>query len=336
MRISTRFFAVANLLLAIVMLQACKHPLSIVGRGDIVDLKGSGHGCTLEQYQISYKACTENAVSGDYYVVYAAKPRPGWRFVRWEGPCSPKSNFQRCRLDVSAAEVRQWDEANPEAEIPPSVAVFQPITGETGYFIGAGSVVAGVAYQTPTQQGVTGLNGRFQYGEGEVVRFMVGDTVLGEIEGQSQVTPFDLAGSAVVTGTHAIEKALDNEHDPFHAVINITVLLRTLDHDANPDNGVKIRQSVAALLGGVSLDVSQHWETFSEEFEFRQAMGRANTNDLFSKPHGITKPESALDHLYATLEIDPEITAIILSERDVDGDGELDVVGSWQYERMDS
>ncbi len=35
-------------LLLMFILQACKHPLGIVGDGDIVDLNGGPYGCTLE------------------------------------------------------------------------------------------------------------------------------------------------------------------------------------------------------------------------------------------------------------------------------------------------
>lgn len=137
-------------LTCLIALQACKHPLVIVGEGDIVDANNSGRGCSLEQFRAQDKACIENDVSGDYFVNYKAEPRPGWRFVRWDGPCSPQSDFQHCRLHVSEAGVEWWDETYPNNEIPPSTAVFQPITGETGYLL-AGTPVAGVAYETPTQ-----------------------------------------------------------------------------------------------------------------------------------------------------------------------------------------
>jgi hypothetical protein len=41
----------------------------------------------------------------------------------------------------------------------------------------AGTPVAGVEYETDTQNGVTSLDGSFQYENGETVRFKVGDTV---------------------------------------------------------------------------------------------------------------------------------------------------------------
>ena len=59
---------VLTVIAVILLLHACKHPLEIQGQGDIVDLNGSGHGCTLEQFQAADAACTENEVLGDYSV----------------------------------------------------------------------------------------------------------------------------------------------------------------------------------------------------------------------------------------------------------------------------
>jgi hypothetical protein len=369
MRTNTRIFAATTLFVAIVVLQACKHPLAIGGKGDIVDITNSGRGCTLEQFQTKDKACTENEVTGDYFVSYKAEPRPGWRFVRWEG-CPPTSDFQHCSFGVSAATVDWWDETHPDIELAPSTAVFQPITGETGYLVGPGPVVVGVAYETPTQQGVTGLDGSFQYGEGETVRFMIGSTLLGEVTGQAQVTPFDLAGSAVVTGiniTWALEdEPVDSfpyprvvadepltEVNPFQGVINITVLLQSLDEDGNPENGIMIRPGVAALFRGLSLDVSQHWELFRSDSTLHRAIGEANRKHRFSQVHGIVQPAVALDQLYGTLVIDPRTVGVTLLQNgggdgipaytehfkyDANGnmtrhdDGTPDAFETWQYD----
>lgn len=63
--------------LAIAALQGCKHLLAITGESNIVDVNGSGHGCTFRQFQADDTACTQNEVSGEYHVNYKAKPRPG-------------------------------------------------------------------------------------------------------------------------------------------------------------------------------------------------------------------------------------------------------------------
>lgn len=295
-------------LVGMLLLQACKHPLAIVGEGDIVDVNNTGHGCTLEQFQAQDVACTENEVTGDYFVNYKAEPRGGWRFVRWDGPCSEVSDFQYCRIDSEADWVARTDENYPEYDFSPSTAVFEPITGEIGYLM-AGAV-AGVAYESPSYSGYTNLDGSFQYAEGEKVSFKIGDTLLGEVSGQEQVTPFDLAGSPVITGTANITEALANDRDPFQAVVNTAILLRSLDHDANPENGIEIRPGVAALFRRVSLDMSVQWETFAKEFDLRHAIGKANSEHRFSVVHGLANPAPALQNLYQTLGIDAQTFAV--------------------------
>ena len=104
-----RFFFTAAICLLSFALQGCKHPLAIRGKGDIVDLNRTGYGCTLKQYKADKIACIQSVDGGGYHVNYKAKPYPGWRFLRWEGPCAPDSNFQNCRLDVSEAEIARWD-----------------------------------------------------------------------------------------------------------------------------------------------------------------------------------------------------------------------------------
>jgi YD repeat-containing protein len=359
MRMKARIFTIANILLAMIALQACKHPLAIEGEGDIVDANNSGHGCTLEQFQAQDTACTENEVSGDYFVNYKAEPRPGWRFVKWEGPCSPISDFQYCRLNIGEPGVVWWEETYPDVEIPPSTAVFAPIIGNTGFLVGPGSAVTGVTWETPTQQGVTGLDGSFQYQEGETVRFMVGNTVLGEVVGKQQVSPFDLAGSPIQKGI-GITWALQDEEDPFHTVINLAIFLQSLDHDADAYNGIEIRPGVASLLPdtpidlqslsydddlglgikvspGVcalyycfGLDLRQPWETFQRDVLFRHVIGRANRKHRFSVNHGIANPATALDDLYRALNIDPQtLGLVLLRTEDEEGNASEE---TWQYD----
>jgi hypothetical protein len=329
-------------------MQACKHPLAIQGQGDIVELNGTGRGCTLEQFEAGNSKCAENEVTGEYNVNYKAEPRPGWRFVRWEGPCAPRSDFQHCRFEVSKEGVAWWDENYADVEIPPSRAIFQAITGETGYLV-AGTPVAGVTYKTATQNGVTGLDGSFQYEQGETVRFMIGDTLLGDALGQAQVTTFDLAGAPTVTGINVLwsldkhtspfpdesfdwdlddhlypdprpEERFFYQPNPFHRVINTTILLKSLDEDANPDNGIVIKPGVADLFHKVRLDLDLEWERFlgapesserpADIFTLRYQVGRANNKGLFSIPHGVAKPAVAMQSLYETLGLDSRTYAL--------------------------
>ena len=111
----------------VMLLQACKQPLAIEGEGDIVDLNGSSHGCTLEEFQAEDVACTQNEVSGEFQISYQAVPREGWRFVKWEGGwCSRKSIDPVCVMDFSAATVAFWDSEHADVVIPATTAVFEP------------------------------------------------------------------------------------------------------------------------------------------------------------------------------------------------------------------
>lgn len=110
----------------VLLLQACKQPLAIEGEGDIVDLDGSGHGCTLEEFQAADIACTENEISGEFQVSYQAVPREGWRFVKWQGWCSQKSVDPVCLMDTPVAAVAWWDSLYPDVSMPVTTAVFEP------------------------------------------------------------------------------------------------------------------------------------------------------------------------------------------------------------------
>lgn len=118
----------------VLLLQACSHPLEIVGDGDIVDLNGSSHGCLLEQFRAGEKACTTNLVVQGYDVNYQAVPRPGWQFVRWEGAC--KNNVEpHCQIIVPADFVQEyWFKS-----APPLRAVFEQ-TGNADGVLTKGSI----------------------------------------------------------------------------------------------------------------------------------------------------------------------------------------------------
>lgn len=101
-------------LLCVVLLAACKHPLEIVGHGDIVSLSGT-RDCLLEDYQSGQANCTDNEVISQAYVeTYTAVPRPGWQFEGWENYCINVATNE-CSFDVGAATVANFagGRANP-------------------------------------------------------------------------------------------------------------------------------------------------------------------------------------------------------------------------------
>ena len=101
-------------LLCVVLLAACKHPLEIVGHGDIVSFSGT-RDCLLEDYQSGQANCTDNEVINQAYVeTYTAVPRPGWQFEGWENYCTNVATNE-CSFNIGAATVANFagGHANP-------------------------------------------------------------------------------------------------------------------------------------------------------------------------------------------------------------------------------
>ncbi|MFT5484473.1 MAG: hypothetical protein ACI9GW_003138 [Halieaceae bacterium] len=112
---------------AVLTLLSCKHPLAIVGDGDIVNLvDGSGtYGCTLEQFKADDPKCTGFDFTEDYLVNFEARPREGWHFSHWEGPCRPDSEPPLCRIE----SLQEWyeiiDDLLDGEALPTTTAVFE-------------------------------------------------------------------------------------------------------------------------------------------------------------------------------------------------------------------
>lgn len=101
------------ILLGVILVSACSHPLEIIGQGDIISSTGN-NDCALED-----QPCN-NLVIGDYNVLYTAEPRTGWSFAHWEG-CGDQ--HPDCELNVPASIVNQnWGRV-----ALPLRAVFEPI-----------------------------------------------------------------------------------------------------------------------------------------------------------------------------------------------------------------
>ena len=68
------------LLIAVVSLWGCKHPLEIRGAGDIEEALAGARACSLQAYLRGSRVCAENEVlGGDYMVAYRPVPHPGCR-----------------------------------------------------------------------------------------------------------------------------------------------------------------------------------------------------------------------------------------------------------------
>ncbi|MGH8445904.1 MAG: esterase-like activity of phytase family protein [Solimonas sp.] len=103
------------------------------------------------------------------------------------------------------------------------------------------SAVAGVAYDSGSESGVTDAAGTFQYREGETVTFKVGGMTVGAGKGKAQLLLRELDG-----GSDA--NALPNQSS-----INRAVLLQTLDSDSDPTNGITISTATATALKNAAM-----------------------------------------------------------------------------------
>lgn len=181
----------------------------------------------------------------------------------------------------------------------------------TGQFID--SAVSGVRYATATGSGITDSEGRFEYLEGETVSFHLGDLQLGETQGAALVSLFDLAqGVEPMVGNTLLQIAIRNrkEGPGFSTVINLAVLLQTLDSDGDPDNGIEISTDVAALFEADSVNLNRHWKDFNHDRGFRQILKEARESELLDSNRQIRKSWQAMAHLYASLGMDSKLKPV--------------------------
>jgi para-nitrobenzyl esterase len=165
----------------------------------------------------------------------------------------------------------------------PSVSVLK------GVFLDA--PVGGLNYATPTIRSVTKADGVFEYLPGETVTFSIGKFVLGSTSGKPVVTPLDIVPGA--------RDASD------HRVVNICVVLQTLDEDGNPENGIQISEKVSDVISQrhQSIHIDKPARAFSFDGGFRSAMAELNYIDAFGDlPRAVKPPAVAQKHLEATLK----------------------------------
>jgi len=158
----------------------------------------------------------------------------------------------------------------------------------TGVFMD--SLVGGINYSTPTFKGVTKADGVFQYKAGETVTFSIGELVLGSSVGKPVVTPLDLVPGA---------KGASDQ-----SVVNICVLLQTLDQDGDAANGILISEKAASFVTkyGKEINFNKPVRAFSFDAGFRSVMAELNNIDLFGEtPRAVKPPVVAQKHLEATL-----------------------------------
>jgi hypothetical protein len=187
------------------------------------------------------------------------------------------------------------------------------------------SPVQGISYTTTSGSGTTDASGAFQFQEGESVRFFLGDIDLGEITGQNTVNPFDLAGIAPPTDAHEIRTIFNtiqnNLPNSFTQAANLTVFLQNLDQDQDTSNGIVVPDGVSALTSGLNVSFDDPLFRFPQNAGFRNLVRATSDAGLFTAGPFQTAYGNALDHLYAALELTPEIYRESASRNDSNGDG---------------
>ena len=186
----------------------------------------------------------------------------------------------------------------------------------TGQFID--SPVAGLRYETSTLEGVTDSAGRFEYREGEVVSFYLGNLLLGSTAGRETLSPFDLVpGAEPLTGAALINAWQRDES--LQEVARIATILQSFDRDQNPGNGIDIPASVAALF-------------VTGDEDYRDVILLVNEKNLLSKPAGVLAPRLAMRRLYQGLDIDSGLKAPVRVRIDYDADGAVESIYSYEYD----
>lgn len=115
-------------------------------------------------------------------------------------------------------------------------------TYSIGIFID--SYVSGLKYTTESKSGITDENGYFEYLEGEIVTFMVGNIIIGSGFAKENMNPID-----IVSG----ENANINSNE----VKNIAAFLQSLDSDNDPTNGIDISEATINAISFTSIDFTK-------------------------------------------------------------------------------
>lgn len=133
------------------------------------------------------------------------------------------------------------------------------------------SPVAGLSYRTSTQTGTTDSSGSFNYREGEMISFSLGDLLLGSFVGSSVITPVEISNAFSVENTK---------------VTNLARLLQTLDADNDPSNGIELIPAANNLPDTVDLN---------------NATSIQNALNSLGGSLTLVDTNDALDHLRSTL-----------------------------------
>lgn len=183
-----------------------------------------------------------------------------------------------CVLAIACSETETVQSDNSDLQV------------KTGVFLD--SAVEGLYYETSTQSGFTNQLGEFNYLEGEIISFYLGDFELGSAKADQILSPISIADTP---------KA--NIYTP--EVQYMAALLQTLDLDGNVENGIKLD---AKILDVLDIDLVRSSENARRNImevvkRVREQTG-IELNERF--------PEQAASHLAETLGENYQLYASLL------------------------
>lgn len=126
--------------------------------------------------------------------------------------------------------------------------------------------VSGLNYIAGDYKGVTGLNGEFNYTQGDQIQFFVGDIAIGySVEPKETLTYYELA------------------HNNSFLALNIARFLRSLDDDSLLNNGIQIHKSSHSFTKEKTLDfLSSEWREINVEYSEIEQLVYSITRETFS------------------------------------------------------
>ena len=192
--------------------------------------------------------------------------------------------------------------------------------------------VTGLRYETGSESGITDESGTFSYRVGQRVRFYVGDILVGDARAAESLTLFNLAGldSPPVTATEVRTTIKQMSAlplaTPFERAANIVALLYTLDEDGNAGNGIVIPAAIHSLATGPTINFGENWSSFASQFPLRKLIAEANNADVWASNRALLNRALAMDALYTSLGLVPEIYVITRAEIDNGANDSIDEV----------
>ena len=181
-------------------------------------------------------------------------------------------------VSACASTVKPSDTPSP----PP-----QPPEFLTGVFIDA--PVAGLSYMTRAYAGITDQAGTFRYKNEDLVTFSIGKLVIGTSEGKAVLSPIDLMPGA--------KNARDQR------VVNLCVMLQTLDYDADLSNGIQISDAAVAIVSTYAgkINFNKRPSAFSKDPRVRALLSELN-GAFYPRAESLTKGEFFLKKRRSSLE----------------------------------